>query len=151
MTVHDYLTRLTQHCGLLENEATVTVDEQDDAVNIILEVPEEDVGVFIGHRGETLASIQRLVRLVYQEEYADKKVSIDVNNYRQERQTYLEEWAQRVVEEVIADQRDYRFPYLSSYERFIVHSAISNSAQADQIVSESEGEGRDRRLVVRLK
>lgn len=151
MTVHDYLTRLTQHCGLLEDEVTVTVDEQDEAVRITLDVPEEDVGVFIGHRGETLASIQRLVRLVFQEEYADKKLSIDVNNYRQERQTYLEEWATRVVDEVIADQRPYRFPYLSSYERFIVHSAISNSPQADQIISESEGEGRERRLVVRVK
>ncbi|HEX7017917.1 MAG TPA: R3H domain-containing nucleic acid-binding protein [Patescibacteria group bacterium] len=151
MTVHDYVMRLTQHCGLLEDQVSLEVDEGDEVVTISLHVPEEDVGVFIGHRGETLASIQRLVRLVFQEEYGDRKLAIDVNSYRQERQQYLEDWAHRIVEEVVGGAGEYRFPYLSSYERFIVHSAISNSDQADQVESFSEGEDRQRRLVVRLK
>lgn len=151
MTIHDYLVRLTQHCGLTEDQVVLEVEETEEIVTVSLQVPEEDVGVFIGHRGETLAALQRIVRLVFQTEYGDRKLAIDVNGYRQERQQYLQDWALRIVDEVVGGEGEYRFPYLSSYERFIVHSAISSSPQADQVESLSEGEDRQRRLVVRVK
>jgi hypothetical protein len=44
--------------------------------------------------------------------------------------------------------KSYRFPFLSSYERFIVHSAISQNDTFIGLVTQSEGMGRDRRLVI---
>ncbi len=150
MTIDTYLHAICQHCGLDENEVSVeTKEENDDKIAVQLTIPDDDVGLFIGHRGETLAALQRMVRIVFQKEFADRRLTLNINTYRQDRLEQLQTKAREVAGMVLESGREYRFPFLSSYERYIIHSAISSDPELAQVESFSEGEGQDRRLVVR--
>lgn len=151
MTVDSYLNQLCQHLGLSEADFSITVTDEAELVTIQLDIPDDDVGLFIGHRGETLASLQRLTRIVFREEFADKIVRLNVNDYRQERNEQLEERLINIVARIRESGDDYRFPFLSSYERFVIHSLITNNEAYQDLESLSEGEGEDRRLIIKLK
>jgi spoIIIJ-associated protein len=151
MDVTTYLSHITQHCGLDEDSVQITIDETDDTVSVQLDVPADDVGLFIGNRGETLAALQRMLRIVFNDQYGEKHIVLNINDYRQERQKQLEERAMEAARYVLDSGRPYTFPFLSSYERFLVHSVLSNQAEFASLETMSEGEGRDRRLVVRPK
>jgi predicted RNA-binding protein Jag len=149
MTIQTYLTQVCQHCGLREEDVTVSVEQDDTKVVVQLDVPKEDVGLFIGHRAETLASLQRMIRIIFREEFAEKVVRLNINDYRKERVESLEDKTREIANEVVRSGREYVFPYLSSYERFVVHSLIS-SDEFPTLESVSEGEGKERRLVIRV-
>lgn len=151
MTVDSYLNQLCQHLGLSESDFSIEVESGDELVTIQLSIPDEDVGLFIGHRGETLASLQRLTRIVFREEFADKIVRLNVNDYRQERNEQLEDRLSSIVVRIRETGEEYRFPFLSSYERFVIHSLITNKEEYQDLESLSEGEGESRRLIIRLK
>ncbi len=156
MDISTYVTQLCQHAGLDEADVTVEVDQksEENMVFVQLDVPQDDVGLFIGHRGESLAALQRMVRIVFGEQYQDQKLVININDYRQDRQQQLEDKTREIAEYVLEHGRSYRFPQLSSYERFIIHSAVTELREDDQfsqLESVSEGEGSGRRLVIRLK
>jgi predicted RNA-binding protein Jag len=149
MTIQTYLTQVCQHCGLREEDVTVSVEQDETKVVVQLDVPKEDVGLFIGHRAETLASLQRMIRIIFREEFAEKVVRLNINDYRKERVESLEDKTREIANEVVRSGREYVFPYLSSYERFVVHSLIS-SDEFPTLESVSEGEGKERRLVIRV-
>lgn len=149
MTIQTYFTQVCQHCGLREEDVTVSVEQDETKVVVQLDVPKEDVGLFIGHRAETLASLQRMIRIIFREEFAEKVVRLNINDYRKERVESLEDKTREIANEVVSSGREYVFPYLSSYERFVVHSLIS-SDEFPTLESVSEGEGKERRLVIRV-
>jgi len=150
MTIQTYLAQICQHCGLDEADVTITVEEAPDKVIVQLDVPKEDVGLFIGHRAETLAALQRMIRIVFREEFAERVVRLNINDYRQERVGQLEEKTREIAQQVLETGEAYTLPYLSSYERFVVHSLIS-SPEFEGLESVSEGEGQDRRLIIQVK
>jgi len=149
MDMNTYLSHISQHCGLEESDISVSIEEDDETISVQLNVPADDVGLFIGNKGETLASFQRMLRIVFGEEHKNKRIVLNINDYRQERQRQLEERALEAAQQVLDSGDSYRFPYLSSYERFVVHSAISKNDDFKTLKSASEGVGRDRRLVIR--
>jgi predicted RNA-binding protein Jag len=152
MDIQTYLSHICQHCGLDEETVTIEVTEDDrDQIMVQLDVPSDDVGLFIGNRGENLASLQRLMRIVFGEQFAEKKIILNINDYRQERQKQLEDKAVEAANYVLDTGRSYRFQFLSSYERFIVHSKISDNNDFTDLESISVGVGKQRRLVIQLK
>jgi spoIIIJ-associated protein len=153
MTITSFLTNLCKHSGIDEAAIAIESNEEssDETILVNVNLPEEDSGLFIGFHGETLNAVQRLTRLVFQDKYPDRKILININEYREQREEKLRAKAQQAAERVLASGRPYVFEGLSSPERFIIHTAISEHAQADQLESFSEGEGRNRVLTVRLK
>ncbi|PIR59001.1 MAG: hypothetical protein COU69_02575 [Candidatus Pacebacteria bacterium CG10_big_fil_rev_8_21_14_0_10_56_10] len=153
MDISNYLERISQHCGLNSGDVLVDLSQDDDSgtVMVSLRVPEEDTGLFIGHRGETLSALQRLVRLSFSDDYPDHKITLDINNYRQERADQLIGRLDEVVAAVIESGQPYTFSYLTPYERYVVHSHITQHPEYDQVESISEGQGSYRRLSIQLK
>jgi spoIIIJ-associated protein len=151
MTIQAYLENFFQHLGFDEGTVAITVSEAEEKVDIQIDVPEEEVGMVIGHRGETLAALQRMARLVFRDEYAEKHIVLNLNDYRQERIQQLQEKVRAIGAEVLETGKTYVFPYLSSYERFIVHSELNANADLQGLESISEGEGKDRRLTIQPK
>lgn len=150
MDIQTYLTRICQHCGLAEEDIIIAIDDsQDEQIAIQLDVPQDDVGLFIGNRGETLASIQRMMRIVFYDDFDGKHIVLNINDYREERQRQLEEKAVNAAEKVLDGGKPFKFNFLSSYERYIVHSVIGNNEQFSSLETTSEGQGRGRRLVIR--
>jgi spoIIIJ-associated protein len=151
MTIQTYLTNLCQHSGVDAEQVVVTLEEDDTHLHVQLDVPAEDSGLFIGYHGETLSSLQRLVRVIFQEKYADKKITVNVNDYREQRTSKLEDMARNAAERVLSSGQSYRFSYLPPHERFVIHSFISENPDYSEVESVSEGEGGQRFLTIRLK
>lgn len=152
MTLQDFLTQLTEHCGVDDTTDVVQIAEDEQFVTATFNLPEEESGRFIGFHGEGLASLQRVARLIFEEQYPEKKIVININDYRERRQSQLEEKTKNIVQRVVETGRPFTFQhYLPSHERFVIHSTINNLPEADEVESVSFGDGGARRLTIRLK
>ncbi len=152
MTIQSFLTDLCEHCGIDPEGVAIVVDETDDVVTVQMDISEEDSGLFIGYHGETLDSLQRLVRIVFQETHVDKKIRVNVNQYRDQREEKLRAMARHGAEKALETGTPYTFSvFIPSHERFVIHSALSEDESFSELESVSEGEGKDRRLTIRFK
>ena len=107
------------------------------------------LSVLIGRRGETLAALQLLLHLVISRQADTRdRVIVDVEGYRQRREENLRSMAQRIAEQVRNSGRAVMLEAMPPNERRIVHMAL---ADYEDISTESEGEGDQRRVVVSLK
>ncbi|HET8906255.1 MAG TPA: RNA-binding cell elongation regulator Jag/EloR [Ktedonobacterales bacterium] len=107
------------------------------------------LSVLIGRRGETLAALQLLMHLVISKQADTRdRVIVDVEGYRQRREENLRSMAQRIADQVRNSGRAVMLEAMPPNERRIVHMALSDF---DDISTESEGEGDQRRVVVSLK
>lgn len=153
MNIQSFLTQLCEHCGLTPEEVRVEVEENEEEILVNLSLPEEESGLFIGYHGETLDSIQRIIRLAFQTETGDRRVRLNINQYREQRQEKLNEMAENIARKVLQTGEAYTIGYfLPSHERFLVHSMISEHPEfADKIESVSSGQGVQRRITIQLK
>jgi len=151
MTIQTFLTQLCEHCGLATDTISYAEEQVDKTKTVTLTVPEEDSGLFIGFHGETLESIQRMVRIIFQAS-AEEKIVFNVNDYREQRTQCLQELTKTAVERVLAGEAEYTFnSYLPAYERFIIHTTLAELPEAAELESVSTGDGRDRRLHIQRK
>jgi len=109
----------------------------------------ENLGLLIGRRGETLAALQLLVNLIVSHRTKHRlRIVVDAENYRQRREENLRSLALRVAQQVRSYRRSIALEAMPPYERRIVHIALSESKD---ISTESIGEGDERRVVISLK
>lgn len=139
--------------SLMEVEGHVSL-EVDESQVVRVQIDGEDLGVLIGHHGETLLALQTILSLMINRESHESgeaeryRVVVNVGNYRERQEESLQALARRSAERVRFTKKPLALPVMSAYDRRIVHMALQ---QEGDVVGESEGEGRDRRLVVRLK
>ena len=109
----------------------------------------ENLGLLIGRRGETLAALQLLVSLIVGHRTKHRmRIIIDAENYRERREENLRSLALRVAQQVRNYRRSIALEAMPPHERRIVHIALSDSKD---ISTESIGEGEARRVVISLK
>jgi spoIIIJ-associated protein len=109
----------------------------------------ENLGLLIGRRGETLASLQLLVNLIVgHRTHHRMRIIVDAENYRQRREENLRSLALRVAQQVRNYRRSIALEAMPPHERRIVHIALADSKD---ISTESIGEGDARRVVISLK
>lgn len=109
----------------------------------------ENLGLLIGRRGETLAALQLLVNLVVSHRTKHRmRIIVDAENYRERREENLRSLALRVAQQVRNYRRSIALEAMPPHERRIVHIALSDSKD---ISTESIGEGDERRVVISLK
>lgn len=136
-----YLRAILDNLGC--SDIAMKAATKENAVLISLEG--ESVGVIIGHRGETLDSIQYLTSLAASNGGGYFKVTINIGNYREKREEALVNLAKRVSEQVIRTGRSRSLEPMNPYERRIIHTAVQ---EIDGVVSTSFGEGAARRVVI---
>ncbi len=109
----------------------------------------ENLGLLIGRRGETLAALQLLVSLIVGHRTKHRmRIVIDAENYRERREENLRSLALRVAQQVRNYRRSIALEAMPPHERRIVHIALADSKD---ISTESIGEGDARRVVISLK
>ncbi|HEY0755697.1 MAG TPA: RNA-binding cell elongation regulator Jag/EloR [Ktedonobacteraceae bacterium] len=109
----------------------------------------ENLGLLIGRRGETLAALQLLVSLIVSHRTKHRmRIIVDAENYRERREENLRSLAQRVAQQVRNYRRSIALEAMPPHERRIVHIAL---AESKDISTESIGEGDARRVVISLK
>jgi spoIIIJ-associated protein len=128
--------------------ATVQV-RSTDPLTLNIHGINENLGLLIGRRGETLAALQLLVNLIVSHRTRHRmRIIVDAENYRQRREENLRSLAQRVAQQVRSYRRSIALEAMPPHERRIVHLALSDSKD---ISTESIGEGDERRVVISLK
>ncbi len=109
----------------------------------------ENLGLLIGRRGETLSALQLLVSLMVGHRTKHRmRIIVDAENYRQRREENLRSLALRVAQQVRNYRRAIALEAMPPNERRIVHMAL---AESKDIGTESIGEGDARRVVISLK
>jgi spoIIIJ-associated protein len=109
----------------------------------------ENLGLLIGRRGETLAALQLLVSLIVSHRTKHRmRIIVDAENYRERREENLRSLALRVAQQVRNYRRSIALEAMPPHERRIVHIALADS---NDISTESIGEGDARRVVISLK
>lgn len=125
----------------------IDVDLLDDTVQVGVNVPSEDAGIYIGRFASTLDSLQLLLSLLLRSDEIHH-VHLDIGGYRERRQDVLAEMAERVAADVIESGLPRALPPLSPTERRAVHLLYQGH---EELETYSEGEGHARRLFLRKK
>ena len=146
----DLLSQMLQHLDIeAEIELSWLEDEEDGDRPLNLNVVGDDLGILIGRNGETLASIQYLIRLmVNQELHSWKNIVIDIDSYKQRRAEQLNQMAQRLAEQVVTSGRPASLEPMPASERRLVHMALRNH---QQVYTASTGEDQRRKVQILLK
>ncbi len=127
-------------------EINVDVDayEEDGVINIAIGSSELN-SLLIGRNAETLRSIQSLVASVLRNQNAAlQRINVDVADYKKQRAEKLAEKARGWIEEVRRTGDSY-VANLGAADRRVVHHVAT---EYSDIKTFSEGEGRDRRLII---
>ena len=121
----------------------------DDEV-IELSVPSTAMnGFLIGQRGDTLRSLQQLISTTLKNRDAEvNRVNLDIAGYKKQRNERLVEKVADWVKQVRDSGEPMDLPMMNAAERRVVHQAISDYSDVE---THSEGEGRDRHVVLSKK
>jgi spoIIIJ-associated protein len=120
----------------------------DDEV-IELTVPSTHLnGFLIGQRGDTLRSFQQLLSTTLKNKDAEiHRVNLDIADYKRQRYDRLVEQVADWVKQIRESKQPMHLQPMNAAERRVVHQAVSDYSD---IATLSEGEGRDRHIVLSL-
>lgn len=112
-----------------------------------VQIETEKTGILIGFHGETIAALQLIVGLiVYKKLGKWQSVLLNVGDYRERRKAQLERMALNVAQRVKFSGQAVALPFLNAAERKVIHLFLKED---EEVVTESEGMGRERRLLIR--
>lgn len=130
------------HMGM--NALATVADASDE--QIVIDMAGKDIGILIGHQGETLAALQFIAAAIFRRRTGSEvRVVLDAEGYRDRRARALTERARQAADNVRATGKEAVLDSLRPYERRIVHMAL---AEDPDVYTYSEGEGDDRCLII---
>lgn len=136
-----YLEDLLSFFGI---NVSVEMSVEDDVIEASIPSSESN-SLLIGRSAETLRSIQYLVSTTLRnKEAALTRINVDIADYKKQRAEKIAAQAREWIEEVRRTGDSY-VADLNAADRRIVHHV---AAEYDDIRTFSEGEGRDRRLII---
>jgi spoIIIJ-associated protein len=139
--LEELLEEVTAGLGL---DAKIEIEERQGVLRGTLKG--EDVGLFIGRRGQTIDAVQHLAqRIVFPEGPSQTRVEIDADGYRERRAELLRAEADDAVEEALRDGSPAELEPMPPAERRIVHEYLRERGGVE---THSEGEEPNRFLVV---
>lgn len=128
-------------------EDSFEVSESPETINVVLDT--KDSGIVIGKHGDTLESLQLILSLLLSKASGNfKRVSLEVGDYKKNREEYLVSLAQQIKERAMSEKREIALPNLKPWERRVVHLYFQED---EEVSTDSIGEGRDRTLVIKPK
>lgn len=115
----------------------------------LLNLSGEDAHFALAENGEMLDALEVLLFQIYGREIdREHRFIVDADGFRQTRKNELHAMARFAADQVRKNGRPFTFGVLNSTERRIIHMTLK---QEDDLITESVGDGRDRRLQVRLQ
>jgi len=131
---------------LLAVEARMEVLEKEPDEGVDLALDTKDSGIVIGHHGDMLESLQLVLSLCVSKRVGRFiRISIEVGDYKKNRTDWLKSLGLETKERVLEGNKEIAIPSLKSWERRIIHLLLQEDKE---VVSESQGIGRDRVLIV---
>lgn len=117
----------------------------------IIQIDSEDKApLLIGKYGSTLKSLQIVLEAILFKKLGEKvEVMVNVGDYRERQKERVEGIAEDVAQRVTRENQPVSLQSFSAYERKLVHEYISTHYPT--LTSYSEGEGRERQLIVAVQ
>ena len=120
--------------------------EPGESVPWVLDVMGGNLNNLIGRRGETLAALQYITRLITSRELQRRsEVVVDVSGYKARRAQTLHNLALRMADEAIERDHVVTLEPMPPHERRIVHLALRDRGD---VVTRSVGEGAARKVTI---
>lgn len=124
----------------------VEAADENETSPLVLQVTGKDLGTLIGRRGETLASLQYVTRLIVSRELQRRaNVIVDVEQYKARREKRLHSLALRMAKQATQRDRIVRLEPMPAYERRIIHLSLRDRTD---VFTQSEGEGDARKVTI---
>ncbi|MCH8987160.1 hypothetical protein IIA94_03290 [Patescibacteria group bacterium] len=145
-TIEDAAKEFFQKVGI---DGTVQVKADEDT-GVSIDVTLQEPQLYIGEKGQTLFEIQHILKAIIRKKIPEQQlyISLDINEYKQNKESYLRELARSAADEVALLKKAKELPPMPPAERRIVHMEL---AERSDISTESDGEGDLRRVVIRGK
>jgi spoIIIJ-associated protein len=114
---------------------------------VAFDIEGEGLGILIGRRGQTLACLQYITRLIVAQEMKapTPTIVIDVAGYKQRRYQALQALAWRLAKQVATSGNQFALEPMPAYERRIVHLTLGDHSD---VATESIGVGEARKVVI---
>jgi spoIIIJ-associated protein len=138
---------LARLLGLEAKVKVIPPAQVEDPLTLNLEG--DDLGVLIGRRGQTLSSLQYVVRLILSEKF--KKwisVNVDVAEYKKRRYESLAKLALRLADQVKTTRRSMNLEPMPPDERRIIHLTL---ADYPDVTTQSVDQGEKRKVVIQYR
>jgi spoIIIJ-associated protein len=136
-----FLRRVLSELGLV---AQVRITEGPDELHA--EITGEDLGIFIGRRGQTIDAVEYLASIaVYPGSQPRKHVELDAEGYKERRRRQIERVALRKAQEAAKRGRPVQLTPMTPAERKIVHLTLKSRAD---VVTASQGREPNRSVVI---
>jgi spoIIIJ-associated protein len=125
------------------------VEVLSDELPLALDIKGDDLGILIGRRGQTLASLEYITKLVVVGRLkAWLPLTVDVGGYKQHRRDSLQRLALYLAEQVKSRRLAITMEPMPAGERRIVHLALADDPD---VTTQSIGEGENRKVVILLR
>lgn len=122
--------------SIIENQYLVDLDAQNNAI-------------LIGRGGQSLQGLNQVLRAATNATFKGRfNTLIDINNYKQDRYSKVRNMAKRIAKNVQRSKIDATLDPMPNDERKAVHQELTRFSN---IKTESVGEGRNRRLVIKYQ
>jgi spoIIIJ-associated protein len=120
--------------------------EPEEVVPWVLDVMGGNLNRLIGRRGETLASLQYITRLITSRELQRRsEVVVDIGGYKARRAQTLHALALRMADEAVQRNHTVSLEPMPPHERRIIHLALR---ERTDVTTRSIGEGAARKVTI---
>jgi len=137
--------------SLMKIKAEIKTSEEKDFLYFNIFPQEEvDIKLLVGWHGRNLSALQNLLKIILNKKLEKETIPpfvLDVADYWQKKEKNLVSLAQEAAEKVKSNQREMVLDPMSPRERRIIHLTLS---KISGVTSESIGEGKERRVVIKL-
>lgn len=138
---------LTDILSDLRFDLSVSSEMSDEGC--VLNLSGGDAPLLLTENGEMLDAFETLLFQIYGRELdRSQRFVCDADGFRKSRKAELQAMARFAAQNVRKNDRPFTFGVLNSTERRIIHLTLQSEGD---LITESVGAGRDRRLQVRLK
>lgn len=149
MSREEVIKKITQE--LLEKLGVISEVEvkNDNSEMPQVNIETSEAGILIGFHGETLRALELILTFLVSKKLEQfTRVSVDVGGYKKQKEEKLIGLARSIKEQVINEGKEVPVPNLTPQERRIIHIYFQNDSD---VITESQGEGEQRLLVVKPK
>lgn len=127
----------------------LSVSAEETAEGCLFNLKGEDSSLLLAEGGEALDAFETILFQVFGKQIdRSQRFICDADGFRRTRKAELQAMARFAAQNVQKTGRAFTFGVLNSTERRIIHTTL---AEETDLLTESVGEGKERRLKVRLK
>lgn len=141
----DFTQKIIDAMGFMSVIKVVSIANNE----VLLDIKSDEVGRIIGKEGNTINSLQFLVRNALQKKTEQNcNVVLDANNYRERRKESLEKKALKAAKSAVEKNREIKMGPMCAFDRRILHLALEGNRE---VITFSKGDKNNRQVIVAPK